>query len=165
MSDNDWRQYAACRDVPTSWWFPAAGDTFANGIAAMVCRGCDVRLSCLDDALAAEAADNLCFGIRAGYTAAERLVMLRHRPGVVAAATVERTPRRRVERINPLRRRRGRDRCDLIGQTPRSQLLGDPFVPADPTFVLTEIEDRPTHGRTRRGGRRARCRGRASRSC
>lgn len=39
-----WRRNAACRGLPTEWWFPTYGDDRARGAA--ICDGCAVRLDC-----------------------------------------------------------------------------------------------------------------------
>lgn len=46
----DWVHDAACRDLPTSWWFPGVGESF--DLAQSICETCPVRVECLDYALA-----------------------------------------------------------------------------------------------------------------
>jgi WhiB family redox-sensing transcriptional regulator len=43
-----WRDRAACKDLPTEWFFPEIGGEkyFARG--KEVCRGCTVRTPCLE---------------------------------------------------------------------------------------------------------------------
>jgi hypothetical protein len=47
----------------------------ATAIAA--CQSCPVRLDCLLDALGFEACDSKAYGIRGGYTGAERIDLIR----------------------------------------------------------------------------------------
>lgn len=52
LLDESWREYAACRNYPTAWWFPPDGmqrDYTAR--ARHICGTCDVRDECLDTAL------------------------------------------------------------------------------------------------------------------
>jgi Transcription factor WhiB len=74
-----WWLQAACRGRPTSWWFPAKGDSFAFAVAKSICRGCPVKAACLADALEQEADLGFPSGIRGGVTAQQRAVMLQRR--------------------------------------------------------------------------------------
>lgn len=64
-----WRDDAACRGCPTAWWFD--GDAFSITVAVAICRRCQVRDDCLEDALTSESSYDRD-GIRGGYTARER---------------------------------------------------------------------------------------------
>jgi WhiB family redox-sensing transcriptional regulator len=88
VNPHAWRDVAACRGQPTSWFFAERGGVPTTANALAICRGCPVRLDCLDDALAFEAGERVAFGVRAGFTAAERIAMIRRRPRVVVTAAV-----------------------------------------------------------------------------
>lgn len=45
---NEWRDQAACRDYPTSMFFPARGDNAGLAAAKAVCARCPVRDDCLE---------------------------------------------------------------------------------------------------------------------
>jgi WhiB family transcriptional regulator, redox-sensing transcriptional regulator len=42
----EWMQRAACRGMPTSWWFPSRGGMFIEAIN--VCRRCEVAAECAE---------------------------------------------------------------------------------------------------------------------
>lgn len=65
-----WRHLAACLDLPTDEWFPGPGEDSA--VARKVCRGCPVRVECLNDAMATEPTPWETRGIRGGLTARDR---------------------------------------------------------------------------------------------
>jgi WhiB family redox-sensing transcriptional regulator len=48
-----WRNQAACRGMPTGWWFPErppTGPMIANmRKAKAICAACPVQVECLDD--------------------------------------------------------------------------------------------------------------------
>lgn len=46
LSDDDWRQLAACADVPTEVFFPERDDGLGNAVAKAVCATCVVRAPC-----------------------------------------------------------------------------------------------------------------------
>lgn len=50
----DWVHDAACRDLPTSWWFPGLGESF--DLAVSICQACPVQVV---DVLEADAALDL----------------------------------------------------------------------------------------------------------
>lgn len=71
-----WQSRAACRDLPTEWWFPNAQGTGTTGEhmyrdARAVCARCPVRVECLDDAREADALFG-AHGMRAGLTPGQR---------------------------------------------------------------------------------------------
>jgi WhiB family redox-sensing transcriptional regulator len=73
----DWRDDAACRDADPELFFPECDVRSARAqvkTAKLICRGCPVKLTCLDWALASgqEA------GIWGGLTEDERRRLLRH---------------------------------------------------------------------------------------
>lgn len=51
MDNADWRESAACRDKPTSWWFPTAKQFAARQKeverARAICEECPVQIDCL----------------------------------------------------------------------------------------------------------------------
>jgi WhiB family redox-sensing transcriptional regulator len=49
--EGDWREHAACKGLPTDWWFPERGDTAAA--AKAICAACPVREPCLQYAVEA----------------------------------------------------------------------------------------------------------------
>lgn len=64
--DKPWTEYAACREVPSSLFFPEKGES--SRPAKLVCRGCAVRDSCLEAVLA----NPERFGVWAGLSERER---------------------------------------------------------------------------------------------
>lgn len=70
-----WLPLAACTapDVNPEWFYPHEWESPAE--ARAVCRQCPVARECLDDALQTKDA----FGVRGGFTVAERAVIRRHR--------------------------------------------------------------------------------------
>ena len=53
IDDRRWKRYAACRDLPTSLFFPGQYASRARiAEATKVCDRCEVRQACLDHALA-----------------------------------------------------------------------------------------------------------------
>src|SRR3954451_22777043 len=75
----DWKAEAACRDLPTSIFFPDSESD--SGPALAVCATCPVREQCLDFALRTRQHD----GVWGGATETERK-RIRRRMGRVAAA-------------------------------------------------------------------------------
>lgn len=63
----DWRKLALCAQVDTELFFPVTGDTQVS--AKAVCRGCDVREECLEEALSAATHPS---GIWGGRSESER---------------------------------------------------------------------------------------------
>lgn len=63
---------AACKDMPTEMFFPPSGKTPSAKIAKEVCNTCEIRVQCLQWALA-----NNEFGIWGGTTTEERNVLKR----------------------------------------------------------------------------------------
>jgi WhiB family redox-sensing transcriptional regulator len=49
--NEEWRQHAACRGMPTELWFPKKGDNHAQSAAKEICAACPVRQECYDYAL------------------------------------------------------------------------------------------------------------------
>lgn len=89
MNPHGWRDRAACRGQPLARFYPERWERFDAQPALTICRRCPVRAPCLDDALAHEDGERRAFGIRGGYTSAERTEMLRHRPRLEVVAVVE----------------------------------------------------------------------------
>lgn len=78
----DWRERAACKGTPLSYWFPHDKDVAAglpkDDIGKRICSTCPVRMECLAEALREEAADSTYrVGIRGGLIPAERLRLAR----------------------------------------------------------------------------------------
>jgi WhiB family redox-sensing transcriptional regulator len=49
----EWRQWAACRDHPTWWWFAGVHHQHKSAKRAQaICEVCPVRTACLEHALA-----------------------------------------------------------------------------------------------------------------
>ncbi len=65
----DWQHYGACRGEDVELFIPNLGGNFNR--ARELCRGCTVRLDCLDFALA----DEDSVGMWGGTTAPERKQM------------------------------------------------------------------------------------------
>jgi len=66
--EEDWRERAACADVPTDVFFPLVEDPREEVVALAVCSICPVREECLAFALAT----NQTEGVWGGMTADER---------------------------------------------------------------------------------------------
>ena len=64
----DWRDDALCREVSLDLFFPGKGDPVQP--AKRICRNCEVRQDCLDDALSFPAREDQ--GIRGGLSERER---------------------------------------------------------------------------------------------
>jgi WhiB family redox-sensing transcriptional regulator len=65
-----WRNSAACRGVAVSLFFPDKGENATQ--AKLVCKGCDVRRECLQDAISAEGQEAKPHGIFGGMGTRER---------------------------------------------------------------------------------------------
>jgi WhiB family redox-sensing transcriptional regulator len=72
-NDTGWQTEANCLGVSPDLFFPARGDSTAE--AKAVCQGCDVRLLCLEYALA----NSEKFGIWGGMSERERRRIRRQR--------------------------------------------------------------------------------------
>nr|WP_078278565.1 WhiB family transcriptional regulator [Mycobacteroides franklinii] len=46
-----WQDRAACRGLPTSWWFPEQGGSRECQLAKAICHGCPVKAQCLQYAI------------------------------------------------------------------------------------------------------------------
>lgn len=68
MSGQEWRLEALCAETDPEVFFPAAGRSPKP--ALRICRLCDVREACLDDALALRDSDD--YGIRGGMSERQR---------------------------------------------------------------------------------------------
>jgi WhiB family redox-sensing transcriptional regulator len=78
LPGNEWLDHAACRDHPTSLFYPERGAPITE--ARRICRGCEVRRECLDDAMNSPAGAGGDQGVRAGLSAKQRR-QLRRRLG------------------------------------------------------------------------------------
>ena len=47
LTDQEWRQDAACVGHDPELWFPPDGDQEVTGMAVRICAGCPVRRQCL----------------------------------------------------------------------------------------------------------------------
>lgn len=76
MSDRAWLARAACRDEPTSTFYPNEW-TEKDKVdrARKICAGCEVSTECLADAFEHHEHD----GIRAGFTPEQRAQLRRRR--------------------------------------------------------------------------------------
>ena len=56
--DNAWLDDAACKGMPTDWWYPQRGDNRSPIFkrAKQICAGCTVQRPCLDEVMGTEAA-------------------------------------------------------------------------------------------------------------
>ena len=66
FTKQEWTADAACRDMPTDWWFPERGGDYAK--AKRICHQCPVKQQCLDYALTLP----VCVGIWGGTSGIER---------------------------------------------------------------------------------------------
>jgi WhiB family redox-sensing transcriptional regulator len=74
-----WRDSARCAEVDPELFFPETGQS--SEPAKKICRGCEVRSECLDDALD----KGVRYGIRGGLSERERRSLRRQRRQGVAA--------------------------------------------------------------------------------
>lgn len=51
VADLSWQDEAACRGLPTEWWFPDQGGSRECKRAKEICHGCPVKLQCLQFAI------------------------------------------------------------------------------------------------------------------
>jgi len=75
ITDISWRQKGACQGLDPSVFFPDEGDDEQVGIAVAVCDTCDVRIACLEHALASREKE----GVWGGTTERERRRIIRQR--------------------------------------------------------------------------------------
>jgi WhiB family redox-sensing transcriptional regulator len=68
-----WTREAACKEEPTTTFYPAPGDVEKLRRAKSICKDCPVRTECLTSAL--ESSER--FGIWGGKSARERSLILR----------------------------------------------------------------------------------------
>lgn len=68
-----WVDRAACRGKPSSWWF--SSDRFEQAVAKNICATCEVKVPCLDEALALDNENTV--GIRGGLGPGERRALRR----------------------------------------------------------------------------------------
>lgn len=71
VTDDKWREYAACIDTGTDLWF----DSSSQEACQDICSTCAVRIECLDDAIRNEDGD--C--VRGGATEDKRIAISLHR--------------------------------------------------------------------------------------
>ncbi|WP_170200589.1 WhiB family transcriptional regulator [Prauserella endophytica] len=68
MSDQeDWREFALCREVDTELFFPEKGNN-DTGPAKRICNACEVQDECLREAMT----ESRMYGIWGGTTERER---------------------------------------------------------------------------------------------
>lgn len=75
ITDISWRQRGACQGLDPAVFFPDEGDEESAGIAIAVCDTCDVRIACLEHALASREKE----GVWGGTTERERRRIIRQR--------------------------------------------------------------------------------------
>ena len=75
MIDEPWRSEAACRSLPTAWWYVTRGDRAPR--AKAICAACPVKAECLEAAMAEDGSG--AFGVRGGMSARERNQLRRQR--------------------------------------------------------------------------------------
>ena len=49
LSDGEWQEHGACREVDPELWFPGKGEPTRD--AVKICGGCEVKVECLEYAL------------------------------------------------------------------------------------------------------------------
>lgn len=72
-ADQYWREKAACRRVDPETFFPLDGDSLGQEAAKAICMGCEVRSTCLEEAMDHRELE----GVRGGTTGQERRRMFR----------------------------------------------------------------------------------------
>jgi WhiB family redox-sensing transcriptional regulator len=75
ITDISWRQKGACQGLDPAVFFPDEGDEVAALVAISVCGTCDVRIACLEHALASREKE----GVWGGTTERERRRIIRQR--------------------------------------------------------------------------------------
>jgi WhiB family redox-sensing transcriptional regulator len=69
-----WRDLALCAETDPEAFFPEKSGSTRDG--KLICQSCDVRVECLDDALAT---NDVHFGTRGGLSARERRQLMANR--------------------------------------------------------------------------------------
>jgi WhiB family redox-sensing transcriptional regulator len=64
---SNWRDFAACKDKPTVWWFPESKEIGDQDVAISICLRCPVKAECFDYAL-----DHEIMGIWGGVNQTDR---------------------------------------------------------------------------------------------
>ena len=72
MDTPTWIRRAACRALPTAWWYPTKTEAAAIPLAVGTCRTCPVRLECLLAALEANEENGIHGGAGEGRRRALR---------------------------------------------------------------------------------------------
>jgi len=75
ITDISWRQKGACQGLDPAVFFPDEGDEASAEVAIAVCGTCDVRIACLEHALASREKE----GVWGGMTERERRRIVRQR--------------------------------------------------------------------------------------
>lgn len=75
ITDISWRQKGACQGLDPAVFFPDEGDEVSAEVAIAVCGTCDVRIACLEHALASREKE----GVWGGTTERERRRIIRQR--------------------------------------------------------------------------------------
>ncbi len=81
---HQWQNRAACADLDPDVFFPSkrevSGVESSEASAALeICRGCPVKVHCLEAALKEEKCEKARYGIRGGVTPAQRYRLYRRR--------------------------------------------------------------------------------------
>ena len=75
ITDISWRRKGACQGLDPAVFFPDDGDEETAAVAIAVCDTCDVRIACLEHALASREKE----GVWGGTTERERRRIIRQR--------------------------------------------------------------------------------------
>ena len=75
ITEISWRQKGACQGLDPAVFFPDEGDEELAATAIAVCSTCDVRVACLEHALASREKE----GVWGGTTERERRRIIRQR--------------------------------------------------------------------------------------
>lgn len=109
----DWRERAACRQVPTAVFYPeTTGGVADYGAARAICAGCEVSAQCL-----AEADD---FGLWGGQDPRERSGLERQKPGPKGRKPI----RHGTEGGSTQHYRRGEKPCPACAEAKRAANAG-----------------------------------------
>lgn len=96
-SDQEWRTRAACRGVNPEFFFPEKGGKNTSAEPKSVCKGCEVRVECLEYAIAAREP----LGIWGGNSRRDREGIVRQRNASVAQLVEQGTLNPKAEGSNP----------------------------------------------------------------
>lgn len=75
MGKKEWREDAACKDIPKGVFFPEHITETAFNKALKICATCPVTKQCLDYAMKHESGERCRYGVYGGRTPKERYLM------------------------------------------------------------------------------------------